>query len=181
MTIEERLLKDKLHNKEEAVAIAKMASSSPEKFKQLMNCFTSPEYRLAQRAALSVSYSVNINPQLIFPYIKTLVEQLVRTDVHDAVIRNSIRILKEIDIPEQYHGYLMNACFLLAEKPETPIAIKAFSLSTLYKLFLLYPDIKAELEVVTEAALETESAAVKSVSKKILKDLNKSKSPRINH
>ena len=49
-----------------------------------MQCFLSKEYRLAQRAAWSVSWSAKKNPELIKAYMKELVAQLLRKDVHDA-------------------------------------------------------------------------------------------------
>ncbi len=54
--------------------------------------------------------------------------------MHDAVIRNSVRILQQIEIPESLHGELMNSCFQLLEEPLTPVAIKAFSITTLFYL-----------------------------------------------
>ena len=175
------LLKDAIFNKKDALHIAEEAGSSQEMVAELMRFFVSNEYRVAQRAAWCVSTAIDIKPQLVYPYIKALVAQLLRTDVHDAVVRNSIRILKQISIPEEYHGEVMNACFVLAQKAETPIAIKAFALSTLYKLCLIYPDIKGELQTIAEAHLNSESAAIKNVSSKIIAALHKTKSPGINH
>jgi hypothetical protein len=73
-----------------------------------------------------------------------------RTDVHDAVIRKSVRALQEIEIPESLHGDVMNACFGFIEKPSVPIATKAFSLTTLFNLSNYYPEIKGELKLVIE-------------------------------
>ncbi len=54
------------------------------------------------------------------------VAQLQRADVHNAVIRNCVRVLGAIEIPEE----VMNACFKFIETPSTPVAIKAFALTT---------------------------------------------------
>jgi hypothetical protein len=140
MNIREELLKENIHTKQHALKISEYACSSPKHFKELMQCFLSKEYRLAQRAAWSVSWAAQTKPQLIKPYIKDLVEQLPRKDVHDAVIRNSVRILQQIEIPKQLHGKLMNACFNFIESNTTPIAIKAFSLTTLFNLSKFYPE-----------------------------------------
>ena len=111
MNIREELLRDKIHLKEQALKISAYACSSPKNFKELMQCFLANEYRLAQRAAWSVSWASKQNPQLVKPYIKDPVAQLSRKDVHDAVIRNSVRILQQIEIPESLHGEVMNNCF----------------------------------------------------------------------
>src|SRR4051794_4504917 len=104
MNIKEELLKEKIQTKTKALAIAEYACSSPKYFKELMKCFLANEYRLAQRAAWSVSWAARKKPQLIKPYIKDLVKQLIKTDVHDAVTRNSVRVLESIEIPEELHA-----------------------------------------------------------------------------
>src|ERR1044072_5687287 len=164
MIIREELLKEKNHAKEQALKISAYACSSPEYFKQLIQCFLSNEYRLAQRAAWSVSWAAQKNPALIKPYIKHLIAQLPRKDVHDAVIRNSVRILQQIEIPKTFHGDLMNYCFAFIESDTTPVAIKAFSLTTLFNLSKIYPEISSELKLVIEERWNHETAAFKSRS-----------------
>ncbi len=173
MNIREALLKDKIHLKEKAITIAAYSCSSPAQFAELMKCFLANEYRLAQRAAWSVSWAARKKPEMIKPYIKDLVAQLQRKDVHNAVIRNSVRILEAIDIPETYHGEVMNACFTFIEQPSTPIAVKAFSLTTLYNLSKFYPEIKAELQLIIETNWDNETAAFRARGKRILKALAK--------
>ena len=172
MNIQEELLKHQIHFKADAMRITEYACSSPKHLKELIACFLSNEYRLAQRAAWSVSWAARSKPALIMPYIKDIVAQLQRTDVHNAVIRNSVRVLEDVDIPEVYHGDVMNACFAFIEKPSTPAAIKAFSLTTLYNLTKYYPEIKQELQLIIQERMDNETAAFKSRAKKILKLLN---------
>ena len=129
------------------------------------------EYRLSQRAAWSVSLAARMTPEVVSPYIKDLVAQLQRKDIHDSVIRNSVRMLEQLKIPETFHGEVMNACFLFIETPATPAAIKAFSLTTLFNLSKQYPEIKPELKLIIEERWDTETAAFHSRGKKILAKL----------
>ena len=168
MNIREEILAE--HSKAQSMKIAAFACSSPKNFKELMLCFQDPEYCVAQRAAWSVCHSVRLKPEMIKPYISKLVDQLDRTDVHPAVIRNSIRILEELEIPEALHGKVMNACFRFIETPATPVAIKAFSLTTLHRLSRIYPDIRHELKLLIEENWDHETAAFRSRGRKILKD-----------
>jgi hypothetical protein len=172
MNLREELLKERIFFREHALKIAAFACSSPKHFSELMQCFLSNEYRLAQRAAWCVSWSVKKNASLIQPYIKDLVQQLQRKDVHGAVIRNSVRILQEVEIPEWLHGELMNSCFSFIGSPSTPVAIKAFSLTTLFNLSKSYPEIKNELKLIIEERWNNETAAFKSRGKQILRKLN---------
>jgi len=170
MNIREELIKE--HSRTNALKIASYACLSKKNFKELMNCFLDEEYRVAQRAAWSVSWAAQKQPQMITPFIKDLVAQLQRKEVHDAVVRNSVRVLEQIEIPEIYHGEVMNACFGFIEKPSTPVAIKAFSLTILHRLSACYPEIKHELKLIIEDRWDTETAAFKSRGKKILKTLS---------
>ena len=169
MNIKEELLRE--HSLTNAKAIAAFACSSNKNFNVLFSCFTADEYRLAQHAAWSVSWCAKMQPKIIKPYITKLVDIIDKPGVHDAVKRNSLRILKEINIPEDIHGILMDKCFTMIEDPKAPIAPKAFALQVLYNLTKIYPEIKDELKLVIEERMPTETAAFKSRGKKILKEL----------
>lgn len=168
MNIPEELLKCQIQSKEQALRIAEYAIFSTERFKDLMDCFLSKNIRLAQRAAWSVSWAAQKNPKIVQPHIGSLVNQLTRTDIHDAVIRNSLRVLEDLEIEEDCHGEVMSACFDFIQKLNTPIAIKAFSLNILYKLSKSYPEIKNELRTIIVQNMDYETPAFKSRARKIL-------------
>jgi hypothetical protein len=166
VNLREKILQE--HSKSHALSIANYACQSKKKFKELMNCFLDKEYRLSQRAAWSVSWAAKQKPEMIYPHIKDLVSVFHREDVHDAAIRNSVRVLQEIDIPEKYHGEVMDACFQFLEKPSTAVAIKVFSLTTLFNLSKKYPEIKSELKLIIEDNWPHETPAFRSRGAKIL-------------
>jgi hypothetical protein len=165
----EEILKE--HSRSHALKIASHACASKKNFKELMKCFLADEYRLAQRAACSVSWAAQKKPGMILPHIKDLVSVLHKKNIHDAVIRNAVRVLQEIDIPEKFHGEVMDACFQFLEKPSTPVAIKAFSLTTLFNLSKIYPEIKPELKLIIEDNLKHETPAFRARAKRILPKL----------
>ena len=173
MNIIEELLKE--HSRTQALKIAKYACTSSTHFKELMKCYMDPSYRLSQRAAWSVSWAAMQQPEMIKPYIKDLVKQIKRTDAHPAVIRNAVRVLEKIELPEKFHGDIMNACFDFISSPTTPAAIKAFSMTTLFNLSKIYPEIKQELKLMIEENWDQETPAFKSRGRKILKSLGGSK------
>jgi predicted permease len=167
VNIQEELLKE--HSKTQALKIAAFACRSPQNFKKLMHCFLSNEYRVAQRAAWSVSWASIQQPTLIEPHITTLVAQLSKKNVHPAVVRNSLRILQNVHIPTKLHGKVMNRCFQFIEISTTPIAIQAFALKVIGNLAKFYPDIKNELKFLIEEKYDTQSAAFKASAKQVLK------------
>lgn len=171
MNIREELLRQQIHFKKHSIAITEFAASSDKNFKDLIDCFLSKDIRVAQRAAWSVSWAAEKYPEMVQPYIGVLVDQLKRKDVHNAVIRNSLRILEDVIIPEKFHGEVMDACFQFLQNRETAIAIKAFALTVLFNLSKIYPDIKNELRIIIEENMEYETAAYRSRGKKILTQL----------
>ena len=166
MNIRDEILKE--HSRAQALKIAAYACASKKNFKELMKCFMADEYRLAQRAAYSVSWATIKKPEMIDPYIKDLVTQMHRTDIHEAIPRNSLRILEQVNMPKKFHGEVMNACFGFVEAPSTPIAIKASSLTIIFNLSKQYPEIKQELTLIIEERWDTETAAFRTRGKKIL-------------
>lgn len=169
MDIRYELLADPYQSKWKAMKVAEYACTSPEAFRELMHCFESDEYRLAQRAAYSVSMATDLHPELIEPYIGVLIGQLKRTDVHDAIIRNSARILQDVTIPAEFHGELMDAAFGIVSNRQITIAIRTFCLTILFNLSKIYPEIRKELRVLIEESIEFEPPAFVSRGRKILK------------
>ena len=152
--------------------IAAYACKSEKNFKELMVCFSNNEdKRLSQLAAWCASWAAEMRPQLIVPYSPVLIDRLTDQGIHDAVKRNALRILESHEIPEEYQGKLMNACFGYIENPAAPIALKAFSLYNLFNLSKIYPEIGPELKLIIETQWDNEGAAFRSRGRKILKAL----------
>ena len=166
MNLREEILRE--HSKSHALKVASYACSSKGNFKELIKCFLDDEYRLAQRAAWSVSWAASKRPEMMFPFLKDIISVLHKKNVHPAVIRNAVRVLQEMDIPQKYHGEVMYACFQFLEQPSTPVAIKVFSLSTLFNLSQQYPEIRSELKLIIEDRWEHKTAAFRARAKRIL-------------
>jgi hypothetical protein len=160
------------HSKKQTDRIVRYIGDDPARFAILMDHFFKGEYRTTQRAAWPLCYCVRAHPALIGPYFKPLLDNLARKDIHVAVIRNTVRLLQDVDIPKKHHGRVMSACFEFIQSPETPIAVKAFSLSILGNLSALYPEILGELKLIIEEQWEHATPAFRSRAKRILKDVS---------
>lgn len=156
------------HSKRQTDRIVDWISDDKKRFAQLIELFFRGEYRITQRAAWPLSYCVRRHPGLIAPYYKRLLDNLGRKDIHVAVIRNTVRLLQDVSIPKRFHGQVMSACFDFIQAPETPIAVKAFSLTILSNLATEYPEIRAELKLIIEEQWEHAAPAFRSRAKKIL-------------
>ena len=171
MNIQQEILR--AHSKDHALKIAGYACSSGKVFRELIRCLLDDDQQLARRAAWTVSWSARIKPDIVIPHIKDLVAVLRKKYVHEAVVRNTVRILQEIEIPVKFQGEVMDSCFQFLENPSTPVAIKVHSLTTLYNFSKSYPDIKPELKLIIQELWEHETAAFRSRAKKVLKELEK--------
>ena len=163
------------HSKKQCDRIVKYIGDDKERFAELIRVFFKGEYRITQRAAWPLSYCVRHHPELIQPYFKPLLDNLSRKDIHVAVIRNTLRLLQDTPIPKKYHGRLMSLCFDLIQSHDSPIAVKAFSLTVLHHLSKEYPDIAAELRLIIEEQWEQATPAFRSRARNILKAMNSTK------
>ena len=169
MNLRERILKE--HSKANCNRIVNWVGNNQKRFDELFYLFLNDEYRVVQRAAWPVSYCVIANPQLIQKHFSQLIKNLKKPGLHDAVKRNTVRLLQDISIPEKYHGEIMNDCFDYINSPTEKAAIKAFSLTVLENLSKIYPEIKQELKTIIEDRWDYETAAFKARARKILKNL----------
>ena len=170
MDIHQLLLKE--HSKRQTDRIVGYIGSDKDRFALLIDLFFRGDYRLTQRAAWPLSYCVRAHPALIKPYFKQLLDNLKRKDIPVAVTRNTVRLLQDVDIPKKFHGQVMNVCFDFVQSPDTPIAVKAFSLTILSHLAADYPEIRSELKLLIEDQWEHATPAFRSRAKRVLKQLS---------
>lgn len=169
MNLRETILQE--HSKAQKDKIVKWVGNSQQRFDQLFSLFLNDEDRVKQCAAYPLSYCVEYHPELIKRHIGKLIKNLDKKGLHDAVVRNTMRIFEMIDIPERYHGEIMNRCFDYIQSPEEKAAVKACSLTVLDALSRQYPDIKQELKTIIEERWDQETPAFHARAKKILKKL----------
>jgi hypothetical protein len=167
MNLKTELLRE--HSKAQALKITAYIGSDSRKFDELMELFFDQEYRVTQRAAWVVSHCGKNHPELITPYIEKMIKNL-KKEVHVAVIRNTLKLLQEIDIPKQLWGITADICFKLLESNK-PIAVKVFSMTVLANICEKEPDLKNELRIIIEDQLPYGSAGFKSRAAKTLKRL----------
>ena len=171
MNLREEILKE--HSKAQCTKIVNWVGNSQHRFDELFYLFINDEYRVIQRSAWPVSYCVDAHPALISKHWKVLMGNLKKPNLHDAVKRNSIRLMQKIELPEEYHGEIMDMCFNYLLSPQESLAVKVFSMSVLANLTKYYPEISAELKLIIEDQLPHQTAGFKSRAKKVLKELNK--------
>ncbi len=157
------------HSKARCDRIVQWVGESQDRFDALAGLFFSGESRISQRAAWPLSYCVMAYPAFIRKHIGELVQNMQQPGIHNAVKRNTLRLLQVVEIPEEFQGTVMDLCFGFITDPQEKAAIKAFSLTVLQNLSELYPEILPEILLVIEERWDTETPAFKARSRRILK------------
>lgn len=164
--LREEILKE--HSKAQCTAIVNWVGASQQRFDELFKLFLSDEYRVVQRAAWPVSYCVQAHPAFIKKHWAALIKNLGKPRLHNAVKRNSVRLLQDIAIPEKYQGSIMDICFNYLQSPTEAVAVKAFSLTVLANLAKQYPEILPEIKLIIEDQAPCFTAALKVRARQFL-------------
>jgi hypothetical protein len=167
--LRDEILKE--HSLTQCKKIAQWVGNDQRKFDELFNLFLNDEYRVTQRAAWPLGKCVELYPGFMKKNFGKLINNLRRPGLHDAIKRNTIRLLQYVEIPTKYQGQVMDICFGYVESPKEAVAIKAFSLTVLGKLAKDYPEILPEIKLLIEEQLPRQTAAFKSRAKQLLKSL----------
>ncbi|MDD8018902.1 MAG: hypothetical protein PHP42_11055 [Bacteroidota bacterium] len=173
MNIETEILKE--HSKQQSMKIASWIGGNKDRFAELMELFLNGDYRITQRSVWIISLCVEQYPSLATPWLRKMIKKTQEADVHDAVKRNAVRLLQFVDIPRSLQGTVANLCFAFLQSADTPIAVKAFSMTVLANIAKQEPDLKYELKAVIDLMLPYSGAGIQSRGKKVLSQLAKNK------
>jgi hypothetical protein len=157
------------HSKAQCDKIVEWVGSSQQRFNQLFQLFLQDEYRVTQRASWPVSHCVEANPTLMKSNFGKLVKNLQKPNLHNAIKRNTVRLLQYVDIPKKYQGEVMNCCFEFVANPREAVAIKAFSLTVLGNLAKQYPEIIPEIKLLITAHFPHQTHGFKSRANLLLR------------
>jgi hypothetical protein len=170
LNIKKALLKE--HSKKQALKISSYIGSSQVRFDELMKCFFDDDWRLNQCAAYTMNFTVERNPQLFKKHLKKSVLNLT-TPKHDAVKRNTLRILVNFIIPEKLLGIVVDICFNFLASPKEPTAVKYFSMEILFREAKKEPDLFHEIKILINDQMPLGSPGFKNKGQKILNYIHK--------
>src|SRR5450432_4891116 len=97
MDLKKEILKE--HSKEQCNKIVNWVGNERRKFNELFQLFLHGEYRVTQRAAWPLSYCVIAHPPLMEHHYQELLDNLKKSNLHNSIKRNTVRLLQTADIP----------------------------------------------------------------------------------
>ncbi len=159
MILEDEIRRE--HSKRQVVRIMNWVGRDPDRFAELMVLFLKGEYRVTQRSAWAVMHCATRHPELVSPWLGPMIQKMQEPGIHVAVQRNVIRILQDIEIPKKFIGRVTDLCFCYLNDHQSPIAVKAFSITVLGNIAEHEPDLKRELKAILEQMLPYASAGIK--------------------
>ncbi|HEY5823305.1 MAG TPA: hypothetical protein VIT44_03005 [Cyclobacteriaceae bacterium] len=169
MNLVDLILKE--HSKAQKDKIVRYVGNDAKRFAELVALFFKGPYRVTQRASWPLSSIVEKHPALVKPHLKKILQNVMKSGQHDAVKRNTLRLLQYIEIPKSLQGIAVDVCFQLLTDRKEPVAIHAFAITVLTTLARQEPDLKNELIPLIEEQLPYSSPAFVSRAKRALKEL----------
>ncbi|MGJ7032590.1 hypothetical protein [Niabella hirudinis] len=164
------VLLSKTIRKEDVGAIVQWIGANQERFDCLFSLFVKSEPGVAQRAAWPLSYCAIRYPGLITAHYGKIIQLLNDPAPPAAVKRNILRLMDQgPELPEKFHGPVMDSCFRILEDPDETIAARAFAIGILSRMTGHYPEILPELKAAVEFILPYASPGVRSRALKVLK------------
>ena len=148
--------------------IADYVGDNTSRFKALLDIYLSGPYLITQRAAYPLGICTERHPSLISPHLSKILRFVKVPGVHDAVKRNTMRMLQFIEIPGRYHGRIVSLCFEYLQSKKEPVAVKVFSMSVLSRIIQDKPELQKELRIILEDQMPFASAAFLSRARKVL-------------
>lgn len=172
-TEEIKALLDAGHDASIRDRIVSYVGDDTEKMAVLMTFFLDQTYhwRYNQRAAWPVSKIAEQRPDLVQPYIGNMMAAS-REARHDAVKRNTVRILQFVPIPEELEGVVFDLCYTWLNDPAEPVAIRVFSMTVLTSIAEKYPEMADELRSCILLHYDNGTAGFQSRARKTLKRLD---------
>ncbi len=164
------LLKE--HSKAQAEYIRAWVGKESHRFRALVELLLGANLKLAQRAAWPLGWIGDTEPQRFLPFMEPMLKAL-REPLHPAIPRTIWRTFTLLDLPEDWHGEVLELAYQYLQDPKYPVAPRVHAMQVAYDISLKYPELKPELAMVIEAHLPDSSAGFRSRGKKLLANLKK--------
>jgi 8-oxo-dGTP diphosphatase len=157
----------------EADWVATSAIENPAIFNKLLEYSFSSDKKLAFHASWTLSKVCDKYPEIIYPYLHSVIVSLEKLD-NESALRSLLRIISMSEMNKigvRDHGILADHCFNALRSGFSAIAIKAYSMEILYKLALIYPELANELSAVINLLQGEGSAGIVARGQMIMKKL----------
>lgn len=163
----ETALEHILTNSYKAGMISYMATY-PEDFEQAIKLAISNKQPYSWRAAWLLWSCMEKNDRRIQPYIKKIIDSF--TTKNDGHQRELLKILLQMELNEEYEGFLFNVCVTVWEKINKKPSVRFTAFQIIVKIAKKHPDLFHEIVFLTQNQyMDSLSPAVKKSISKMIK------------
>jgi hypothetical protein len=139
-------------------------------FRELVNFILTEPDPLPMRAAWVIEGITLDYPEMIQPYIGMLIRNL-RRYTHPGTRRNLLKVFSRMEIPEKYHGILIDICFDWISSEDRTVAEKVFAMQIIANHLKIYPELINEFIEIIDDQLPKNTPAFESRARLIKKKL----------
>lgn len=131
---------------------------------------------LSSRAMWVMAHCSDLDYNCIKPFHLKLINRLKNKNLHNGVIRNTLRLFQKQPVPKKSEAFILDKCFEYVKNPVEAIAVRAFAITVIFNIAKPYPELLNELLIVLNHMSETEDGpGIRSRVKNTIKDINKLK------
>ena len=173
LNIKDELLPDIREFK--APALAKKIINSNQ-ISDLVSLAFEKDHLLSSRAMWVLGHCSDLDYDCIKPYHIKLVNNLKQKDLHNGVIRNTLRLFQKQPVPQKTESFILDKCLEYIKNPAEAIAVRAFAITVVFNIAKPYPELINELLIVLNHLSETEDGpGIRSRVKNTIKAIHKLK------
>ncbi len=144
------------------------------KLLELVNLCFNEDLLISSRATRVLWHCSDIEVGLVIPFHNRLIENLKNKNIHNGVIRNTLRLFQNYNVPKKKESFMLDVCYGYIKDPNQAIAVRAFAMTIIYNISKPYPDLLLELKTVLQILNHhEEGAGIKSRIKNTIKDIDK--------
>lgn len=174
--------KQKMILKEELVVNIKMFSApklanyimKTDLIKELVDCALSKDELLSSRAMWVLGHYSDLDYEKTIPFHDALIKNLTNSNLHNGVIRNTLRFFQTHAVPNKHQSFLLDKCFDYIKNPSQAIAVRAFAITVVFNIAKPYPELLNELLIVLKhLSVNDEPPAIRARVKNTIKLIDK--------
>jgi len=144
-------------------------NAHPEDFEEAINLAISNKQPYSWRAAWLLWSCMEENDQRIQGYIRNIINTL--TTKNDDHQRELLKILLQMELNEEYEGFLFNVCVTVWEKINKKPSVRLTAFKVIVKIAKKYPDLSHEIIFLTQNQyLDSLSPTVKRSISRMIKE-----------
>jgi hypothetical protein len=131
---------------------------------------------LSSRAMWVLGHCSDIDYNRVKPFLNILIDNLKHPNLHNGVIRNTLRLFQKHTVPKKQESFLLDKCFEYIKNPTEAIAVRAFAMTVIFNISKPYPELLDELlMILNDLSIHDNGPGIRSRLKNITKEIHKLK------